>query len=75
VGEGGGLVRKYVRGEERRGEGKEGHGGRGLMVFGQRPGILGCQTFVLSPPRWQSSLTTRTSVGGVITIAAIYMFF
>ena len=31
--------------------------------------------FVFSPPRWQSSLTTRTSVGGVITIAAIYMFF
>jgi hypothetical protein len=51
------------------------HGSPPSLVFGLRPGILGCQTLVFSPPRWQSSLSTRTSVGGVITIAAIYMYF
>ncbi len=60
---------------ERRGEERGREGRAWGMVFGLRPGILGCQTLVFSPPRWQSSLSTRTSVGGVITIAAIYMYF
>jgi hypothetical protein len=65
-GDGGRLARKHLRGEEREGGGW----GKGLDGFGPRLGVLGCPTLVLFPPRWQSSLTTRTSLGGVITVAA-----
>jgi len=66
---GGEAREEYVRGEERR---RRRSMGEWFWTEAWDPRM---PDFVFSPPRWQSSLTTRTSVGGVITIAAIYMFF